>query len=521
MNEVLTIIKNRAGVRLSMTDICLCLWYVYVVASALTSTGYPCYHTVSGATYMLSLYLALRIVFTASHIRGKYLMWGIIMWSMYELGYGVMQLVEGSSNHYLYPMTGTFLNPGPYSASLAIALVMLCHYLKETGDGIVIYKGVTSRHAVELLTMCFAVILPSTWSRAALFSVAFCLMLIYWDVIRRRIWWFAGAGVVACAVMYIAKSGSAHGRLAVNYIAAHCLMDNPLTGGGIGCFFHSYAEKTAELSAAGLALDPKDIDVLEYAFNDLLLTGVEQGVVGLALCLAILLLVFRSLWNKSRALAYGLLSLLIFSLFSYPFELLQYQIVAVIIIAYSATDDKGVRISAAMVGVVSVVLALLPWDYSMAKKKAEDDYRMIAGISDKAFANDYYELLPLLEDNRNFLFDFGKMLSVQGRYNDSNAMLRKGTLISNDPMFYVLQGNNYKQMGQNDKAEAMYRKAYMIMPNRLYPLYKLMLLYKDNNDRKGMKAMATRILNFQEKVKSPATREMKKEAKQIIEEKNE
>ena len=192
-----------------------------------------------------------------------------------------------------------------------------------------------------------------------------------------------------------------------------------------------------------------------------------------------------------------------------------------IIIAYSATDDKGIRISAAVVGVISVVLALLPWDYSMAKKKAEDDYRMIVGISDKAFVNDYYELLPLLEDNRNFLFDFGKMLSLQGRYNDSNAMLRKGALICNDPMFYVLQGNNYKQMGLNDKAEAMYRKAYLIMPNRLYPLYKLMLLYKDNNDRKGMKAMATRILNFQEKVKSPATREMKKEAKQIIEEKNE
>ena len=56
MNEVLTIIKNRAVVRLSMTDIFLCLWYVYVVASALTSTGYPCYHTVSGATYMLSLH---------------------------------------------------------------------------------------------------------------------------------------------------------------------------------------------------------------------------------------------------------------------------------------------------------------------------------------------------------------------------------------------------------------------------------------------------------------------------------
>ena len=128
----------------------------------------------------------------------------LLPWSMYELGYGIIQLVEGNSNHYLYPMTGTFLNPGPYSASLAIGLVMLCQYLKETGDGIVIFKGVTSRHAVELLTMCFAVILPSTWSRAALISVAFCLVQIYWDVIRRRIWWFVGMFVGTFSSMLLA-----------------------------------------------------------------------------------------------------------------------------------------------------------------------------------------------------------------------------------------------------------------------------------------------------------------------------
>ena len=80
MKEVLTIIKHRAVVRLSMTDVCICLWYVYVLVSALTSTVYPSYNTVSGATYMLSLFLALRIVFTVSHIWGMYVMWGIIMW---------------------------------------------------------------------------------------------------------------------------------------------------------------------------------------------------------------------------------------------------------------------------------------------------------------------------------------------------------------------------------------------------------------------------------------------------------
>lgn len=43
------------------------------------------------------------------------------------------------------------------------------------------------------------------------------------------------------------------------------------------------------------------------------------------------------------------------------------------------------------------------------------------------------------------------------RYVDSNAMLRLGTLVSNDPMFYVLQGNNYCEMMLFDEAEKAYK----------------------------------------------------------------
>ena len=109
------------------------------------------------------------------------------------------------------------------------------------------------------------------------------------------------------------------------------------------------------------------------------------------------------------------------------------------------------------------------------------------------------------------------MLIVDGRYNDSNAILRLGTLISNDPMFYVIQGNNYLQMGFYHEAEAVYQKAFDIMPNRLYPLYQLMLLYgKEGNKREQLK-MAQQVLNFNEKVISPATIEMKEKAKEVSE----
>ena len=102
------------------------------------------------------------------------------------------------------------------------------------------------------------------------------------------------------------------------------------------------------------------------------------------------------------------------------------------------------------------------------------------------------------------------------RYTDSNAVLRLGTLISNDPMFYVIQGNNYLQMNLYQKAEQAYQKAFGIMPNRIYPLYRLMLLYEKKGDITKEKEMAQRVISFKEKVVSPATKEMKDKARTIL-----
>jgi tetratricopeptide (TPR) repeat protein len=148
--------------------------------------------------------------------------------------------------------------------------------------------------------------------------------------------------------------------------------------------------------------------------------------------------------------------------------------------------------------------------------EADSSYRLFSHSGQEAFINDYYELLPLENDNQSFLFDFGQLLRSFGRYSDSNAILQKGTMVSNDPMFYVLIGNNYKDMKCYDLSEMAYQKAYSIMPNRLYPLYQLMLLYETEGKAEKMSEMAQRVLSFKEKVVSPATKEMKMKAREMI-----
>ena len=166
------------------------------------------------------------------------------------------------------------------------------------------------------------------------------------------------------------------------------------------------------------------------------------------------------------------------------------------------------------------LLLVLP-SYLIAKQvqtryNADRDYQMFAGMVNEAFIKDYYELLPFEYDNSRFLFDFGKTLRIHGRNNDSNDVLRQGTLVSADPMFYVLMGNNYKDMGCPDLAEETYKKAFSVMPNRIYPLYQLMQLYKENGDVGKAKAYAERIISFKEKITSPATKQIKREAEDYL-----
>ena len=57
------------------------------------------------------------------------------------------------------------------------------------------------------------------------------------------------------------------------------------------------------------------------------------------------------------------------------------------------------------------------------------------------------------------------------------------------------------------------------MPNRLYPLYRLMLLYDSIGESEKAKVMARQIAGLKPKVESSATRDMKEKAKEIMSDK--
>lgn len=539
---ILHLLCDGKLLRWSWTDMVVATWMIYVVGRVWMGNEYACGTEFLKMMEMGLLYVALRGILSWAQLSPACIIYGILLCGVYEAGLGVWQLVSGTSRHSLYLMTGSFQNPGPYSAYLMMAVV-LSMTLSRHGNEKIVSEQLNEGHGHEVrislktllpvlrtwlprVTLLMVIlILPATWSRAALVSVGIVTLWLY----RQKYWkyrWIVWIGVMVLATgFYFAKQGSADGRMLTWTASLTAWWHKLWLGVGMGGFRAACADGIAELyrehPTSGLFTSG---GVTDFAFNDLLNVLVEQGLVGAVLCVVTAVWVLLGLYKQSLPLFYGLLSLFIFSMFSYPFELLPYQIILVLLSAFAASHvDMDKENTHRKLGRVMLLLVLVPIAFFVAKEiqrrhETDKEVKMFSGMHHEAFINDYYELMPMEMDNVSFLFDFGKTLREAKRYNDSNAVFRQGAQVSSDPMFWVLMGNNYRDMQCYQDAEEAYQKAFAIMPNRLYPLYQLMGLYEETGDVEALRRTAREIMALQPKIKSPATEAMADSArKKVIE----
>lgn len=574
--------RNTYSLRITFTDAAIAIWFLYYVLRTYIGSEYPCATDFLKTCTIALLYISLRVLFANTNLSHWWIVSILLLCGVYESIDGIIQMINGTSRHHLYMLTGNFQNPGPFSAYLMLGSVVgVCavrerinldflptiklhiksifgkvrmhigqkyqsKYDKVLDKSISFIDVMYIRHFIVISTALMLVVLPSTWSRAAFVGLVFCTLFIYIDKYKKYKYAVWGLLCIAAIALYFIKQGSADGRTMIWMASLSSWMHTPWIGVGIGGFRHACAEGMAELwnSTPDLRVF-QSAGVTDYAYNALLKVLVEQGMTGAVLCILSVLFAMTRLYIQSRPLFMGILSLLIFSMFSYPFELLPYCIIAVVIIAWSescsrkrldnedntqyshicksitriATKDFVICKRKAFVSMSILVTAAM--SFCLAKEirqriDTDKDCNLFTGMHNAAFINDYYELLPYELDNPQFLFDFAKTLRENKRYRDSNAILRLGIQVSADPMFYVIMGNNYSDESFYDDAEKAYKKAFSIMPNRLYPLYQLMLMYRDNKEMQRAKTVAKQIIELEPKIQSPATDEMKQNAKSLL-----
>jgi len=538
------LVKNE-GLKLSFTDF---FFIVYLLLSALFVYFNDESHQTRYEIFQLLavLYVCCRVIFSSNKKSMEILTFLLLLCGIGQVCIGVSQALGFSNSlNTNFSITGTFFNPGPYSAFIATSFTLTAGLLSRIDYKSNDYMKSLQFWVAATCAFLSIIIVPSTMSRSAWISIAVVLIIIVCKelsatrVIKRLIQRYSFNTIIGLTLivaitlslfagMYYMKKDSADGRVLIWKNTISLIKENPLTGVGFGQFGVAYGNRQSEyFSSDERSLDEVRVaGVPQYAFNDYLQMAAEQGIPLTLLFIAFIIFVIISLMKSRSILLYPFLTLLLFSLTSYPLNVLPIAIVFVLITA-TTTDRSFILINNRKTNMAIFSLLMVTGIFVSGRQFINniDKYRAYKDWSEAQIlynmqyfeeaSKDYKKAYVHLMDQEKFLFEYGRSLNQIKEFEKSNQILLLGTKISGDPMFYNVMGNNYKSLGLFKEAEASYKRAYYGVPNRLYPLYLLSKLYYDTGQSEEFYIYSDKVLNFDPKVVSPATREMKSEIREL------
>lgn len=97
------------------------------------------------------------------------------------------------------------------------------------------------------------------------------------------------------------------------------------------------------------------------------------------------------------------------------------------------------------------------------------------------------------------VISYRKAFRENGRYNDSNTILRMETHFDTNPMVYMVMRRNFEDINQYNRAYSLYRQAFLLHPNSVYPLYRQMKLYEKAGAKPRLAQKAQKIMSIKPK----------------------
>lgn len=496
---------------------------------------------------LVILWFLLRYILTAYREFNFFFLFVGMLTGLVEAVWGMQQLHGYAySNHSLFRLTGSFFNPGPYCGYLAAVLpVCLWAALK-------FQKGM--HYFAWICVGAILIVLPAGMSRSAWMAAVVACGWVYWT---ERIGWekakaaykryknatipfIAIVAILAgCAIagVYGMKRDSADGRLLMWKVTGKAIAGQPLAGTGLGGFPAAYAEAQGEYFATGTATgqEKQVAGCPEYAFNEYLQIGLEQGIGGLIVFVLWLgSMGYYGIRNRQHGAVGGVLALAVFAVSSYPLQLPSFWMILVFLGAICVTKDgtqarsSALPVSSAYPITIISLLSLASVCLFILQKGQYEVYkrwgRMQTVYNNKAYesvSEDYKDLHDKLKHKPEFLFEEAQCLSKTGRYAEAIRVLERAKRLSGDPMIRYMIAKNRQATGDYREAERELLHAIGILPERLYPYYLLAKLYAEPAFYQADKfrAAAGAVLTKEPKVESSAIREMRTEIKKILEKK--
>ena len=359
--------------------------------------------------------------------------------------------------------------------------------------------------------------------------------------------------------LYVMKKSSADGRILIWQVTSQLIKQSPVTGHGSGSFNALYMNEQANWFESGKGTEAQAMVAgsPESPFNEPLKLWLEKGLIAILLAGAILYFIIitnnKAVNHKpipilGTSLRYAtinpelktinhklitcfkaaLISLLVFSLFSYPFDISSFVLQLIILLAilpgtskqlFSITGSKAQFLTlpiAFAIILVSVYFFPHRQAYYQAMKIWKQSDQLYYLKAYQASVAAYEEAFPPLQNNGLFLQMYGKALNMNEQHQKSNKIL---TMAQNRHSSQIIQnttGDNHKALGNYPEAEVSYLKSVHMIPSLMLPKYLLAKLYSESGQHQKAQQTAKEILNGKIKIESSATREIMSEMKNII-----
>lgn len=264
------------------------------------------------------------------------------------------------------------------------------------------------------------------------------------------------------------------------------------------------------------------------AYNEYLQILVEDGLVAFMAVLLLLLLLANTL-RKSREetkvpLAGSFVAIVILTFFSYPLRCTTSLTLAVVFLitcgALALRQEKTriVSLCFAYIGVICWFAYQLREDRRL--ERALDQSRHIEILCNSKVTDNllrcYYNLFPFLNDKPEYIIAYSKALLDQKKYKRCIKMLHQAKHLSGDPVFPIVEGKCMEQQKLYADAERLYLKAYYRVPHRIYPLYLLMSMYRDQGRIGKAKVVAAKISRIRPKIPSAEFSAMQDSARVLM-----
>lgn len=488
--------------------------------------------------FLATVLFSLALFVCRREVAERIVVSALSLWLAYESVLGIMQLHGIAVSHNsMCPMTGDFANSGPYGGFLAVCIAVVFAAAWRWRDSVNLYDRIL--FWLSSVSGCLGiVVLPASMSRAGFVAlvvsaVAFALIdtesKSYFKSHKWLILSVVAVAFVVGAGAFCLKKDSALGRFHIWEMELRAIADKPLTGHGFGKALGAYGDAQAEYFEAEERSQERVriAGCPEYAFNEYLRMGMEFGILGLLLSVAVIVFGALALFRAKSSLAFGLVAWGTFALASYPLAVWQLRLLLGVFlgaaVGLNMKVGKRTRLILASTFIVIATGLMLIWlPENRQRKYAEGkwleerrftNFGIFDGMADRLAI-----LYPQLRRNFRYLYDYGYAQHKECRYEESNVILREGALISSDPMFYNIIGKNHEALGDYELAERNYIHAHNMVPSRLYPYILLMEMKERQGNTEQALAYARKALSLPVNERNMSMRDLHERARKYYDE---